>query len=160
MASNNTQTLEQILQEQDDDQFLTSLGIVSKNDKAKETDFTVEENKTLLTDSQRSKIKLEKKRKILHTVLLPKPLIRISQILASPKVRSEGGYPTCLCVGKWIAIGTAHGVILLFDHNQQLKQMVGSTAQIENCNSVTAIDIAKDQEWLIAGYQKFSLDFI
>ena len=158
MTSNNAQTLEQILQENDDDQFLTSLGVLQKNTNVNEKAQLIEENnRNVLTDSQKVKSKLEKKKKILHTVLLPKPLPRISQILASPKVRNEGGYPTCLCVGKWIAIGTAHGVILLFDHNQQLKQMIASTTQIEQCNSVTAIDVAKDQEWLIAGYQRFQI---
>ena len=84
-------------------------------------------------------------------ILLPKPLSRISQVLGSPKLKTEAGFPTCLAVGRFIIVGTAHGIILLFDHQQQLKQKLGNP---ELCDSVTSLDIAADQDWVASGHQR------
>lgn len=92
-----------------------------------------------------------------YPILLPKPLSRISQVLASPKLKGEAGFPTCMTAGRLIGIGTAHGIVLLFDTNQQLKYKLSNPEQVEQCDSVTSLSIAPDQDWIAVGHQRLFL---
>jgi hypothetical protein len=59
---------------------------------------------------------------------------------------------------KFIAVGTSRGLILLFDHFQEIRQVIGSNtvtaAQSVKTNAgVTAIDCTPQAETMIAGYE-------
>ena len=146
------QSLEQILQETDDsDDFIQSLGVNlhSVVPEIQEKDEEVQRRKI----ENLNFVELVRKMKpssSQQTVLLPKPLPGVSQILSSPKSINEVGFPTCMhCNTKWITIGTAHGLVLIFDISQHIKQTFGATnMSSEKCDPVTALDLAKDIDWI------------
>ena len=174
------QTLAQILEEGDDEDFLMGLGVpltsrgspmrMSDAVGSGSEDATVGSSPFVSAASEvfvKEKAVKEREKSYLpkdcspkegeprEALLLPQPLSRISQALVSPKMRAEVGFPTCLAVGRLIAIGTAHGAALLFDHNQQLKQKLGGVGdRVEECDPVTSLAIATDQEWIATGHQR------
>jgi hypothetical protein len=76
----------------------------------------------------------------------------ISSQLASDTTRHDAGLPTCIVVqGKFIAVGTSHGLIMVFDHFNALKIILGS-ASFEH-GPVCSLDMTVNSEWLVAGYQ-------
>lgn len=89
-------------------------------------------------------------------ILLPKPLRKISQTMSSEGMRREAGFPTCIAISeRFIAVGTAHGLILLFDHRQDLKRIMGTSIDFEY-GPVTAVDISETAEsvWLACGHER------
>ncbi|KAL6068650.1 RING-type domain-containing protein [Balamuthia mandrillaris] len=87
-------------------------------------------------------------------VLLPKPLRKVSMSMTSEAMRREAGFPTCVVVSRrCIAVGTAHGLVLLFDHLQELKRILGTSTDAEY-GSVTAVDMMPSGDWLVCGHQK------
>ena len=90
-------------------------------------------------------------------VMLTQPLTRIGEQLLAPALRREAGLPTTLAVSRYIAIGTTHGFVLIFDHNQELRMILGSTAGTADYGPVTSLDATPpgktEGDWLACGHQ-------
>jgi vacuolar protein sorting-associated protein 8 len=73
-------------------------------------------------------------------------------------IKKEVGLPTALAVNsKFIALGTQHGIILVFDLFEVLKQVLNAANCDDNWNSkqagsITSIDLNMNDEVLVAGY--------
>lgn len=90
-------------------------------------------------------------------VMLSQPLLRIGDQLVAASLRREAGLPTALAVSRFIAIGTTHGFVLIFDHNQELRMILGSAAGTADYGPVTSLDAVPpgkaEGEWLACGHQ-------
>ena len=85
---------------------------------------------------------------------------KLSQMLCSSMVKTEAGTPTCFDIGKYICIGTTHGLILVFDLDESMRKIVGGSITAD-FGRVTAIaspaactQLPKDREnWIACGYE-------
>ncbi len=88
---------------------------------------------------------------------MTQPLPRVGEQLLAPSLRREAGLPTALAVSRFVAIGTTHGFALIFDHNQELRSILGSTAGTADFGPITSIDVAQpsktEGDWLVCGHQ-------
>lgn len=79
-----------------------------------------------------------------------------SQLMRNASYKQHGpGIATVVCAhSKFIAIGTSKGLILLFDYNQEIRQVIGSTVAHNNrCIApVTCISISSNGTALVCGY--------
>jgi hypothetical protein len=79
-----------------------------------------------------------------------------SQLKRNSSYKQHGpGIATVLyIVPKFIAVGTSKGLTLLFDHRQEIRQVIGSSVLPANRStaSVTAIDVQLDGSYLITGH--------
>ncbi|ODA76098.1 hypothetical protein RJ55_08381 [Drechmeria coniospora] len=71
--------------------------------------------------------------------------------------RRNFGSPTCLAVSASIAIGTSKGIILLFDHNQGLKFIIGPGTKAVESGAVTAIAVSADHTTVAGGHANGSI---
>lgn len=75
----------------------------------------------------------KKKRKPISAVRQASAILRhivlksVSAQLSSAVDRVSAGSPTVLAVRKLLAVGTSHGLVLIFDPNQSLKWCLGSS---------------------------------
>ncbi|KAJ0407353.1 hypothetical protein P43SY_004781 [Pythium insidiosum] len=64
------------------------------------------------------------------------------------------GSPTVVAIhSKFIAIGTSKGLVLIFDHFQNIRQVLGNTNDADSDGPVTAIDVSPGSDYLVCGYQ-------
>nr|CCA20847.1 vacuolar protein sortingassociated protein 8 putati [Albugo laibachii Nc14] len=64
------------------------------------------------------------------------------------------GSPTVIAIhSKFIAIGTSRSLVLVFDHFQNIRQVLGTTADAQSDGPVTAIDVSPGSDYLVCGYQ-------
>jgi hypothetical protein len=79
-----------------------------------------------------------------------------TQLRKNASFRNHGpGVATVLSIhSKFIAVGTSRGLILLFDHEQEIRQVIGSAVgATARCTAgVSAIDISVNGSVLICGY--------
>ena len=62
------------------------------------------------------------------------------------------GMPRCVAVhSKFIAVGTSRGLVLVWDHFQELRVVLESKANVGD--QVTAVDVSPHHDHLIAGYE-------
>jgi len=62
------------------------------------------------------------------------------------------GLPTAVAThSKFLAIGTDRCLVLLFDHFQEVRQILGNTADAETDGAVTSVDISPNGECLVSG---------
>ena len=88
---------------------------------------------------------------VLRHVILKK----ISAQLIDACARRDAGLPTSMAVSFMIAIGTSHGLVLLFEpRDQALKFILGNTSDGANYGAVTALGINRDCTRLLCGYAK------
>ncbi|KPI45380.1 Vacuolar protein sorting-associate-like protein [Cyphellophora attinorum] len=62
------------------------------------------------------------------------------------------GSPTCMAVTDTLAIGTSRGMILVFDHQQNNKAVIGAGTKALECGPVTALAISADHTTIAAGH--------
>lgn len=62
--------------------------------------------------------------------------------MQSPEFKREAGIPTVLAVTRFIAVGTTHGFVVIFDHNQDLRMILGGAAGTADFGPITAMDTA------------------
>lgn len=74
--------------------------------------------------------------------------------MASAADRVDAGLPTALAVSSLIAVGTSHGLVLVFDPKQVLKWCLGSTAVGTQFGAVSAISLNIDCTRLLCGFAK------
>jgi WD40 repeat protein len=64
------------------------------------------------------------------------------------------GHPTAVSVhSKFITIGTSRSLVLVFDHFQEVRQVLGNTRDAEADGAVTAIDVSRGSDFLVCGYK-------
>ncbi|XP_072048156.1 LOW QUALITY PROTEIN: vacuolar protein sorting-associated protein 8 homolog [Amphiura filiformis] len=78
----------------------------------------------------------------------------ISSQVMSATDRVDAGYPTAMAVSMMIAIGSSHGLILVFDPKQVLKWCLGSTAVGNQYGAVSSLGINTDCTRLISGFAR------
>ncbi|EDO31039.1 predicted protein, partial [Nematostella vectensis] len=81
-------------------------------------------------------------------------LKNVSAQMASAASKVDAGLPTAMAVSSVIAIGTSHGVILIFDPQQTLKLVLGNTVTGSEYGAVTALGINKDCTRLLCGHAR------
>lgn len=90
-------------------------------------------------------------------VMLTQPLTRVQDQLMGGNLRRDAGLPTTLTISRYVAVGTTHGFVLIFDHNQELRMILGSTAGTADYGPVTSLDAAPpgkvEGDWLVCGHQ-------
>ena len=84
-----------------------------------------------------------------------------SQLSRNAQFRQHGpGTASVLQVtNKFIAVGTSRGLVLLFDHSQEMRQVIGSSAPAtsRNVNPVTALDVTASGDLIVCGYSNGEL---
>ncbi|GLH03603.1 Vacuolar protein sorting-associated protein 8 homolog [Gryllus bimaculatus] len=76
----------------------------------------------------------------------------ISSQLMSASERINAGMPTAMAATTMIAVGTSHGLVLLFDASQTLRWCLGATEQDQG--SVSSLSFNHDCTRLLAGYAR------
>jgi len=77
---------------------------------------------------------------------------RLSSQVFSDTAKRNFGSPSCLVVTDQIVIGTSRGIILVFDHQQNHKAIIGSGTKAVECGAVTALAISADHTTVAAGH--------
>ncbi|XP_063789062.1 vacuolar protein sorting-associated protein 8 homolog isoform X2 [Pseudophryne corroboree] len=78
----------------------------------------------------------------------------ISAQIVSAADKVDAGLPTAIAVSNLIAVGTSHGLALIFDTNQALRLCLGSTAVGAQYGAVSALSINNDCSRLLCGFAK------
>lgn len=81
----------------------------------------------------------------------------VSAQLRSAAERVHSGKPTAMAVSSLIAVGTFHGLVLVFDAEQALRWCLGSIQLGEQYGSVSALGFNSDCSRLLCGYAKGQL---
>ncbi|GAW11661.1 hypothetical protein ANO14919_010090 [Xylariales sp. No.14919] len=78
------------------------------------------------------------------------------QALSEAGKRSFGS-PTCIAVSASIVLGTAKGIILMFDYHQNLKMIIGPGTKAVESGPITSIAISADHTTIGAGHANGSI---
>ncbi|KAL3853951.1 hypothetical protein ACJMK2_013245 [Sinanodonta woodiana] len=156
----NPPTLESILNEPDEESIFEDddISIPSSAQLLKDSIDTssLSSQDSLLSD--RSQRKYKKKRatsKTLHgSILKPSKLKSIAAQLQSAADKVDAGMPSAMAVSSLIAIGTSHGLVLIFDPKQLLKWCLGSTAVGAQYGAVSALSFNRDCTRLLSGFAR------
>lgn len=104
---------------------------------------------------------LKRKKKVLdantsvHGSVLRHTLLKgISAQIVSAADKVDAGLPTAITVAGVIAVGTSHGLALVFDSNQALRLCLGSKSTGAEFGAVSALSINHDCTRLLCGFAK------
>ncbi|XP_068423961.1 vacuolar protein sorting-associated protein 8 homolog isoform X1 [Clinocottus analis] len=90
-----------------------------------------------------------------HGSVLRHSLLKgISAQIVSAADKVDAGLPTAIAVGGVIAVGTSHGLALVFDTNQALRLCLGTKATGAEFGAVSALSINHDCSRLLCGFAK------
>lgn len=90
-----------------------------------------------------------------HGSVLRRSLLKgISAQIVSAADKVDAGLPTAITVSNVIAVGTSHGLALVFDQNQALRLCLGTTATGAEYGAVSALSINHDCSRLLCGFAK------
>ncbi|KAL4217419.1 Vacuolar protein sorting-associated protein 8 [Mactra antiquata] len=156
-------TLESILNEDEESSILEEDVIsipssiqVFKDSQSQETSSISSHDSSLLAEKPiRKERRRIKKQKAIHgSVLKPSKLKSIAAQLQSAADKVDAGMPTAMAVSSLIAIGTSHGLVLVFDPKQVLKWCLGSTAVGSQYGAVASLSFNKDCTRLLCGFAR------
>uniref|UniRef100_A0A8I4A458 Vacuolar protein sorting-associated protein 8 homolog n=1 Tax=Callithrix jacchus TaxID=9483 RepID=A0A8I4A458_CALJA len=103
---------------------------------------------------------LKRKKKLLDSFSLHGSVMRhsllkgISAQIVSAADKVDAGLPTAIAVSSLIAVGTSHGLALIFDQNQALRLCLGSTSVGGQYGAISALSINNDCSRLLCGFAK------
>ncbi|XP_040858811.1 vacuolar protein sorting-associated protein 8 homolog isoform X2 [Ochotona curzoniae] len=103
---------------------------------------------------------LKRKKKLpdsfsLHGSVMRHSLLKgISAQIVSAADKVDAGLPTAIAVSSLIAVGTSHGLALVFDQNQALRLCLGSTSVGGQYGAISALSINNDCSRLLCGFAK------
>ncbi|XP_078010813.1 vacuolar protein sorting-associated protein 8 homolog isoform X7 [Phascolarctos cinereus] len=103
---------------------------------------------------------LKRKKKLLdsfsvHGSVMRHSLLKgISAQIVSAADKVDAGLPTAIAVSRLIAVGTSHGLALIFDQNQALRLCLGSTSVGGQYGAISALSINHDCSRLLCGFAK------
>ncbi|KFW80538.1 Vacuolar protein sorting-associated protein 8, partial [Manacus vitellinus] len=91
----------------------------------------------------------------LHGSVIRLSLLKgISAQIVSAADKVDAGLPTAIAASNLIAVGTSHGLALIFDQNQALRLCLGSTAVGAQYGAISALSINNDCSRLLCGFAK------
>ncbi|CCI47046.1 unnamed protein product [Albugo candida] len=109
-----------------------------------------------VTDNENTKSNAIISSKMTKNVVKVESMEAISrQLFKNWDMKENGpGSPTVIAIhSKFIAIGTSRSLVLVFDHFQNIRQVLGTTADAQSDGPVTAIDVSPGSDFLVCGYQ-------
>lgn len=119
------------------------------------------ETSSLASSDSGDRTQLKRRRKAMETnatvhgsVLRRSVLKGISAQIVSAADKVDAGLPTAITVSNVIAVGTSHGLALVFDQNQALRLCLGTTATGAEYGAVSALSINHDCTRLLCGFAK------
>ncbi|XP_067297599.1 vacuolar protein sorting-associated protein 8 homolog [Pseudorasbora parva] len=119
------------------------------------------ETSSLASSDSGDRTHLKRRRKAMETnatvhgsVLRRSVLKGISAQIVSAADKVDAGLPTAITVSNVIAVGTSHGLALVFDQNQALRLCLGTTATGAEYGAVSALSINHDCTRLLCGFAK------
>ncbi|XP_059408393.1 vacuolar protein sorting-associated protein 8 homolog [Carassius carassius] len=119
------------------------------------------ETSSLASSDSGDRTHLKRRRKAVETnatvhgsVLRRNVLKGISAQIVSAADKVDAGLPTAITVSNVIAVGTSHGLVLVFDQNQALRLCLGTTATGAEYGAVSALSINHDCTRLLCGFAK------
>ena len=137
-------TLESILNDQDEDPF--SVDDLGNSTNVKSVNISIA---SLGISNTRKERRPNVNGSVLRHVILKK----ISGQLMDACARRDAGLPTAMATSSLIAVGTSHGLVLVFEpRDQALKLILGTTAEGACYGAVTALGINLDCTRLLCGY--------
>ncbi|XP_053326950.1 vacuolar protein sorting-associated protein 8 homolog isoform X2 [Spea bombifrons] len=151
-------TLESILNETDDEDepFIPEDPVLLNV----ETIDTLSCDTSSLASSDSGDRALKRKKKLAdafsrHGSVMHHTLLKgVSAQIVSAADKVDAGLPTAITVSNLIAVGTSHGLALIFDTNQALRLCLGSTALGAQYGAVSALSINNDCSRLLCGFAK------
>uniref|UniRef100_A0A5F9DFD3 Vacuolar protein sorting-associated protein 8 homolog n=1 Tax=Oryctolagus cuniculus TaxID=9986 RepID=A0A5F9DFD3_RABIT len=152
-------TLESILNETDDedDSFVledpTLLNIDAIDSHSYDTSSVASSDSGDRTNLKRKK-KLPDSFSLHGSVMRHSLLKGISAQIVSAADKVDAGLPTAIAVSSLIAVGTSHGLALIFDQNQALRLCLGSTSVGGQYGAISALSINNDCSRLLCGFAK------
>ncbi|XP_042313799.1 vacuolar protein sorting-associated protein 8 homolog isoform X4 [Sceloporus undulatus] len=105
---------------------------------------------------------LKRKKKLRDSFSVHGSVIRLSLLkgisaqIVSAAAKVDAGLPTAIAASSLIAVGTSHGLALIFgkDPNQALRLCLGSTAVGAQYGAISALSINNDCSRLLCGFAK------
>ncbi|XP_012585745.1 PREDICTED: vacuolar protein sorting-associated protein 8 homolog [Condylura cristata] len=103
---------------------------------------------------------LKRKKKLpdsfsLHGSVMRHSLLKgISAQIVSAADKVDAGLPTAIAVSSLIAVGTSHGLALIFDQNQALRLCLSNTSVGGQYGAISALSINNDCSRLLCGFAK------
>ncbi|XP_044290678.1 vacuolar protein sorting-associated protein 8 homolog isoform X2 [Varanus komodoensis] len=103
---------------------------------------------------------LKRKKKLRDSFSVHGSVIRLSLLkgisaqIVSAAAKVDAGLPTAITASSLIAVGTSHGLALIFDPNQALRLCLGSTAVGAQYGAISALSINNDCSRLLCGFAK------
>lgn len=153
-------TLESILNELEDeeDAFVLEDTCVLNTDNM---DAHSCETSSLASSDSGDPVHLKRKRRTVdlnptvHGSVLRHSLLKgISAQIVSAADKVDAGLPTAITMSGVIAVGTSHGLALVFDTNQALRLCLGTKATGADFGAVSALSINHDCSRLLCGFAK------
>ncbi|XP_056587442.1 vacuolar protein sorting-associated protein 8 homolog [Triplophysa dalaica] len=119
------------------------------------------ETSSLASSDSGDRSHFKRRRKVVETnaiehgfVLRHSVLKGISAQIVSAADKVDSGLPTAITISSVIAVGTSHGLALVFDQNQALRLCLGTTALGAEYGAVSALSINHDCTRLLCGFAK------
>eukprot|EP00095_Tigriopus_kingsejongensis_P008534 maker-scaffold81_size397536-snap-gene-2.19 protein:Tk08534 transcript:maker-scaffold81_size397536-snap-gene-2.19-mRNA-1 annotation:"hypothetical protein LOTGIDRAFT_215952" len=129
--------------------LLDSLSLISRGSQSSEQSRSKHSNASKMSRPKTAGHK-EKHGSIMRHVILK----GITAQMVSLADRVNVGIPTCMASTVYIAIGTSHGFVLVFDSLQVLKWSLGGARYGQDYGSVSALDFNLDSSRLLVGFAK------
>ncbi|XP_071423017.1 vacuolar protein sorting-associated protein 8 homolog [Pithys albifrons albifrons] len=152
-------TLESILNETDDEEesFVLEDPFLLNVDS---TDTHSYDTSSVASSDSGDRAHLRRKKKLPDSLSLHGSVIRLSLLkgisaqIVSAADKVDAGLPTAIAASNLIAVGTSHGLALIFDQNQALRLCLGSTAVGAQYGAISALSINNDCSRLLCGFAK------
>ncbi|XP_032880478.1 vacuolar protein sorting-associated protein 8 homolog isoform X4 [Amblyraja radiata] len=153
-------TLESILNEteDEDESFILEDPTLLNTDNI---DAHSGETSSLASSDSGDRTNLKRRKKVsdisscIHGSVVRRSVLKgVSAQVVSAADRIDAGLPTAVVVSSLIAVGTSHGLALVFDPNQALRLCLGSTAMGAQYGAVSALSINSDCTRLLCGFAK------
>lgn len=152
-------TLESILNETDDEDesFVLEDPILLNIDTIDSHSY---DTSSVASSDSGDRTNLKRKKRVpdsfsLHGSVMRHSLLKgISAQIVSAADKVDAGLPTAIAVSSLIAVGTSHGLALIFDQNQALRLCLGSTGVGGQYGAISALSINNDCSRLLCGFAK------
>ncbi|XP_052813444.1 vacuolar protein sorting-associated protein 8 homolog isoform X3 [Mya arenaria] len=155
----NPPTLESILNEEEtasvleEDEISIPSTVQAFKDSQSQDTSSLSSHDSSLTDKP-TRRRVRKQKAIHGSVLKSSKLQKVAAQLQSAADKVDAGMPTAMAVSSLIAIGTSHGLVLVFDYEQVLKWCLGSTAVGAQYGAVSSLSFNKDCTRLLSGFAR------
>ncbi|XP_034637765.1 vacuolar protein sorting-associated protein 8 homolog [Trachemys scripta elegans] len=154
-------TLESILNETDDEEesfILEDPSLLNIDN----IDTHSYDTSSLASSDSGDRTHLKRKKKLPDSFSLHGSVVRLSLLkgisaqIVSAADKVDAGLPTAIAASSLIAVGTSHGLALIFgkDPNQALRLCLGSTAVGAQYGAISALSINNDCSRLLCGFAK------